>query len=325
MQIALSALFRRIFSLQDTPLSLLTVWHVQGEVRREGRGGVEMLLRNIHECSDEDLVVDPVVEGTVFESFVALPVPEWEGVGDGAAQELGSDVGLGVVLLLHLGVLQGQRGELAVGGEGGGVVVVRPALDLGRVGVGDHHQEVVADGPVLLAGLGQVDRHHARLLLLHAEEVRLDHGLGSRHLSGDGDLGWRPVAPVLRDGRDVDVVGGEGGQVLDGVLVGLVAHQDRDLGDPHSLGHSLGVHKLFVGIVGYLVVYWSQPWRVNGWLEHSELHGLVLKLGFIKLQQLLIYTIIEAFKITIWANLETLFYHHQQLQQQQEEESVGGV
>ena len=103
------------------------------------------------------------------------------------------------------------------------------------------------------------------------------------------------------------MVGGEGGEVLDGVLRGLVAHQDGDLGDSHSLGHSLGVHKLFVGIVGNLVVYWSQPWGVNGWLEQctAQLRGLVLKLGFIKLQQLLIYTVIEAFKITIWANLET--------------------
>ena len=107
----------------------------------------------------------------------------------------------------------------------------------------------MTDGPVLLAGLGQVDRHHTRLLFLHSEEVRLDHGLRSRHLGGDGDLGWWSVAPVLGDGRHVDVVRGEGGQVLDGVLVGLVAHQDRDLGDPHSLSDSLGVHKLFVGIV----------------------------------------------------------------------------
>ena len=249
---------------------LLTVWHVQGEVRREGRGGVEMFLRNIHEGSDEHLVEDSVVEGPVFESLVTLPVPEGEGVGDGATQELGRDVGVGIIFLLHLGVLQGQRRELAVGGEGGGVVVVRLGLDLGGVGVGYHHQEVVADGSVLLAGLGQVDRHHARLLFLHAEEVRLDHGLRSRHLSGDGDLGGGAVAPVLGDGGHVDVVGGEGGQVLDGVLVGLVAHQDRDLGDPDSLSHSLGVHKLFVGIVGYLVVNGSQPWRENGWLEHSR-------------------------------------------------------
>ena len=54
----------------------LTVWHVQGEVRREGRGGVEMFLRNIHEGSDEHLVEDSVVEGPVFETFVTLSVPE---------------------------------------------------------------------------------------------------------------------------------------------------------------------------------------------------------------------------------------------------------
>ena len=141
----------------------------------------------------------------------------------------------------------------------------------------------MTDGPVLLASLGQVDRHHARLFLLHSEEVRLDHGLRGRHLSGDGDLGWRSVAPVLRDGRHVDVVGGEGGQVLDGVLVGLVAHQDGDLGDSHSLGHSLGVHKLFVGIVGYLVVYWSQPWGVNGWLEQCTASWFSFKIRFYKI------------------------------------------
>ena len=143
-------------------------------------------------------------------------------------------------------------------------------LDLGGVGVWDDHEVVVADGPVLLAGLRQVDRHHARRVFLDPEEVWLDHRLGRRHLGGDGDLGRGSVAPVLGDGRHIDVVRGEGGQVLDGVLVGLVAHQDRDLGDPDSLSHSLGVHKLFVGIVGYLVVNGSQPWRENGWLEHSR-------------------------------------------------------
>ena len=97
--------------------------------------------------------------------------------------------------------------------------------------------------------LWQIDRDDARTVLLDAEEVWLDHGLRRRHLRGDRDLGGRAVAAVLGDGGHVDVVGGEGGQVLDGVLVGLVAHQDRDLGDPHSLSHSLGVHKLFVGIV----------------------------------------------------------------------------
>ena len=86
----------------------LTVWHVQGEVRREGRGGVEVFLRNIHEGSDEHLVEDSVVERAVFESFVTLSVPEREGVGNRAAQELGSDVRVGIILLLHLGVLQGQ-------------------------------------------------------------------------------------------------------------------------------------------------------------------------------------------------------------------------
>ena len=110
MQIALSASVSMYFFPSGLKLNfpLLTVWHVQGEMRREGRGGVEMFLRNIHESSDEHLVVDSVVEGAVSESFVALSVSKGEGVGYGASQELGRDVGAGVVVILHLGVLQGE-------------------------------------------------------------------------------------------------------------------------------------------------------------------------------------------------------------------------
>ena len=53
---------------------------------------------------------------------------------------------------VYLRVLGWLSPVLAVGGEVAGVVVVR-VLDLGRVGEGDHHQVVVADGAVLLAGL----------------------------------------------------------------------------------------------------------------------------------------------------------------------------
>ena len=109
MQIALPALLRWIFPFRiEVEALLLTIRHVQRQVRREGRGGVEMFLRNIHEGSDEHLVVDPVVEGPVSESFIALSVSEGEGVGYGAPQELGRDVGAGIVVILHLGVLQGQ-------------------------------------------------------------------------------------------------------------------------------------------------------------------------------------------------------------------------
>ena len=55
------------------------------------------------------------------------------------------------------------------------------------------------------------------------------------------------------------MVGGEGGEVLDGVLRGLVADQDCDLGYPDGLGDALRVHKLLVGVVGYLVINWRQP------------------------------------------------------------------
>ena len=55
-------------------------------------------------------------------------------------------------LFVYLRVLGWLSPVLAVGGEVAGVVVVR-VLDLGRVGEGDHHQVVVADGPVLLASL----------------------------------------------------------------------------------------------------------------------------------------------------------------------------
>ena len=55
------------------------------------------------------------------------------------------------------------------------------------------------------------------------------------------------------------MVGGEGGQVFDGVLIGLVADKDGDLGYPDCLSNSLGINKLFVGIIGDLVVDWGQP------------------------------------------------------------------
>jgi hypothetical protein len=41
--------------------------------------------------------------------------------------------------------------------------------------------------------------------------------------------------------------------------VGVVAHQDGDLGNAHGLGDALGVHKLFVGVVGDLIVDRDQP------------------------------------------------------------------
>ena len=55
------------------------------------------------------------------------------------------------------------------------------------------------------------------------------------------------------------MVGGEGREVLDGVLRGLVAHQDGDLGDPDGLGHTLGIHKLLVSVIRDLVVDWRKP------------------------------------------------------------------
>ena len=78
-----------------------------------------------------------------LESLVHLAVTKGEGVGDGAPEELGGDVGLGVSLVLGLGVLGGLRLELAVGGQVGGVVVVR-MLDLGRVGERDNNKVVMA-------------------------------------------------------------------------------------------------------------------------------------------------------------------------------------
>ena len=83
------------------------------------------------------------------------------------------------------------------------------------------------------------------------------------YLSSDGDLGRRPVAAVLWDGGDVDMVGGEGREVLDGVLRGLVAHQDRDLGDPDRLGDALGVNKLLVRVIRDLVVDWREPANIQ--------------------------------------------------------------
>ncbi len=82
----------------------------------------------------------------------------------------------------------------------------------------------------------------------------LDHGLRRGHLRGDGDLGRRAVGPVPGDGRHVDVVRGERGEVLDGVLLGLGAHQDGDGGHLRGLGHPLGVDELLEGVVADLVV-----------------------------------------------------------------------
>ena len=130
--------------------------------------------------------------------------------------------------------------------------------------VWDHYKEVVGDGSVLLAGLGQVHRDHAGRLFLHPEEVGFDHGLRGGHLRGDRDLGWWPVASALGDRGDVDVVGGEGGQVLDSVLQGVVGHKDGDLGDPDGLRDTLCVHKLFVCVVGDLVVDRYQSKRKYG-------------------------------------------------------------
>ena len=79
-----------------------------------------------------------------LESLVHLAVTEGEGVGDGAPEELGGDVGLGVGLVLRLGVLGGLRLELAVGRQVRGVVIVG-MLDLGRVGVRDNNKVVVAE------------------------------------------------------------------------------------------------------------------------------------------------------------------------------------
>jgi hypothetical protein len=50
-------------------------------------------------------------------------------------------------------------------------------------------------------------------------EIWFDHGLRSCHLGRHGDLGRGPVAPVLWNGRHVDVIGGERGQVLKAILV----------------------------------------------------------------------------------------------------------
>ena len=79
------------------------------------------------------------------------------------------------------------------------------------------------------------------------------------YLRGHSDLGWRSVAAILRDGGHVDMVGGEGREVLDGVLRGLVTHKDGDLGDPDRLSDALGVHKLLVSVIRDLVVDGREP------------------------------------------------------------------
>ena len=136
-------------------------------------------------------------------------------------------------------------------------------LDLGAVGIGDDYQVVVTDGPVLFTGLGKVDCDHSWRILLDSKEVRFDHWLRRCHLSGHCDLGGGSVAPVLGDGGHIDMVGGEGRQVLDGVLIGLMTDKDGDLGYPDCLSDSLGINKLFVGIIRDLVVDWCQPIKIQ--------------------------------------------------------------
>ena len=67
----------------------------------------------------------------------------------------------------------------------------------------------MADGAVLFASLRQEDSDLPLRLLVDPVEIGLHHGLGCGHLGGDGDLRRGSVAPVLRDGRHVDVVGRE--------------------------------------------------------------------------------------------------------------------
>ena len=83
------------------------------------------------------------------------------------------------------------------------------------------------------------------------------------YLRGHSDLGGRSVAAILRNGGHVDMVGGEGRQVLDGVLRGLVAHEDGDLGDPDGLGDALGIHKLLVSVIRDLVVDRGEPANIQ--------------------------------------------------------------
>ena len=83
------------------------------------------------------------------------------------------------------------------------------------------------------------------------------------YLRGHSDLGGRSVAAILRDGGHVDMIGGEGREVLDGVLRGLVAHEDGDLGDPDGLGDALGIHKLLVSVIRDLVVDRGEPANIQ--------------------------------------------------------------
>ena len=71
------------------------------------------------------------------------------------------------------------------------------------------------------------------------------------------NFGGRTIAAAFWNGGYVDVVGSEGRQILNGVLEGVVAHQDGDLGYLNGLGHSLCVNKLFGCIIRNLVVYWD--------------------------------------------------------------------
>ena len=59
-----------------------------------------MFLRDVHVRSHEYLVVDSAPQRPVEESLEHAAVSQGEGVGQGALEELGCDVGLGLVLLL---------------------------------------------------------------------------------------------------------------------------------------------------------------------------------------------------------------------------------
>lgn len=72
--------------------------------------------------------------------------------------------------------------------------------------------------------------------------------LRTGHLRGDSDLGGRAVLPVRGDGADVDAVGGERRQLVDGVAAHRRLEQNGAARDHLHLGDALRVDELFARV-----------------------------------------------------------------------------
>ena len=140
------ALVARLRPLGQRPRRLLH--HVQGQLGREGAGCVEVFLWDVHVSPDENLVVDARLQLVVDEALVVLAVAQHKRVGDGPLKEFSRNVWQ----MIDLGLSASLPSGLAVGCQFRSVKLVRE-VDVGLVGVRDHHNIVVAE--IFLAKKGK--------------------------------------------------------------------------------------------------------------------------------------------------------------------------